>query len=234
MDFLFKHRAALGFACLALAVIVTFGICFFALSVTASSAQRITVVIDAGHGGVDGGVTGVNTGAKESDINLDISRLLQKRLEEAGLYVVQTRLTQSGLYGAAVSGYKMRDMKKRKEIIENASPALVVSVHQNFFPLSSRRGAQVFYRADSEQSYALACLIQNVFNAMPECARKCQPLAGDYYILNCSEYPSVIAECGFLSNAQDEALLVTAQYRARVAETLAEGILAYLSSAANG
>ncbi len=234
MNFFFRHRVALGLTCILLAVVVTFGICFFALSVTASSAQRITVVVDAGHGGIDGGVTGKITGVRESDVNLDISRLLQKKLEEAGLSVVLTRNSEAGLYGAAVSGYKMRDMKKRKEIIEGASPALVISVHQNFFPLSSRRGAQVFYRADSEESHSLACLIQNAFNEMPECARKSQPLAGDYYILNCSDYPSVIAECGFLSNAADEALLVTSEYRLRIAETITEGVLAYLSSSANG
>lgn len=216
-----------------LAVAVTFGVCFFALSRTAAEAQRLTVVIDAGHGGVDGGVVGLVTGTKESDVNLAVSRYLQEELEETGFRVVMTRQTEAGLYGAATSGYKKRDMKKRAEIIRASAPALVISVHQNFFSLRSRRGAQVFYKASSESSKTLACMIQSAFNEMPDCARRSDPLAGDYYVLNCSDYPSVIVECGFLSNAEDEALLVSADYQKKVAKTIAAGAVAYLASAAD-
>ena len=93
MNFFYKHRVALGFISILLAVTVTFGICFFALARTAAQAQRLTVVIDAGHGGVDGGVVGKTSGRKESDINLSISRYLQEEFEEAGFLVVQTRPT---------------------------------------------------------------------------------------------------------------------------------------------
>lgn len=233
MGFFYRHRVTLGFFCILLAVAVTFGICFFALSRTAAEAQRLTVVIDAGHGGVDGGVVGVVSGTKESDINLAVARLLQQEFEEKGFRVVMTRGTEAGLYGAATSGYKRRDMQKRAEIINASAPALVISVHQNFFSLSSRRGAQVFYKASSESSKTLACMIQSAFNGMPECARRSDPLAGDYYVLNCSDYPSVIVECGFLSNAEDEALLVTAEYQQKVAAAIAAGAVAFLSSAAD-
>ena len=91
MGFLYRHRVVFGFISLALAVAVTFGICFFALARTAAESLRLTVVIDAGHGGVDGGVVGTSTGTKESDINLAISRILAREFEDAGFFVVQPR-----------------------------------------------------------------------------------------------------------------------------------------------
>ncbi len=230
MNFFYKHRVALGFISILLAVTVTFGICFFALARTAAQAQRLTVVIDAGHGGVDGGVVGKTSGRKESDINLSISRYLQEEFEEAGFLVVQTRPTEAGLYGMATAGYKRRDMQKRAEIINSNSPALMISVHQNFFSLSSRRGAQVFFRENSENSRTLACSIQSALNNMPECAKKTDALKGDYYVLNCNDFPAVIVECGFLSNAEDEALLLSREYQKRLARVIKEGALSYLAA----
>ncbi len=230
MNFFYKHRVALGFISILLAVTVTFGICFFALARTAAQAQRLTVVIDAGHGGVDGGVVGKTSGRKESDINLSISRYLQEEFEEAGFLVVQTRPTEAGLYGMATAGYKRRDMQKRAEIINSNSPALMISVHQNFFSLSSRRGAQVFFRENSENSRTLACSIQSALNNMPECVKKTDALKGDYYVLNCNDFPAVIVECGFLSNAEDEALLLSREYQKRLARVIKEGALSYLAA----
>lgn len=232
MRFFYRHRVVFGFLCIVLALAVTFGICFVALGVTTANHLRLTVVIDAGHGGVDGGVVGIASGIKESDINLEISRMLQNKFEEAGFHVVQTRSTEAGLYGSATSGYKKRDMKKRAEIINASNPALVLSVHQNFFSLSSRRGAQVFFREDNERSFTLACMIQATLNAMPECVKQTSPLKGDYYILNCNEYPTVIVECGFLSNEEDEALLLSKEYREKLVTAITEGALAFLASGA--
>lgn len=217
--------------CVALAVVFTFGVCFFALSKTTAQAQSLVVVVDPGHGGIDGGVVGLETGTKESDINLAISRILQARLEESGFRVVLTRNSEAGLYGTTAPGYKKRDMKKRAEIIRESAPAIVVSVHQNFFSQRSRRGAQVFYRADNRSSFELACMLQSAFNRMPECVKQSNPLAGDYYMLNCSDYPSVIVECGFLSNAEDEALLVARSYQTRIADTIVSGIVTFLTTA---
>lgn len=232
MNFLYRHRVTLGLCAVLLAVVFTFGVCFFALARTASSAHKMTVVIDAGHGGVDGGVVGTESGAKESDINLALSRTLQEAFEEVGFTVVQTRPTEAGLYGTATAGYKKRDMRERARIIHETAPALVVSVHQNFFSLSSRRGAQVFFRETNELSLALARAIQQSLNEMPECVKQTQALKGDYYILNCSDYPSVIVECGFLSNAEDEALLLTEEYRKKVAAAIVTGALAFLDTGA--
>ncbi len=232
MNFLYRHRVVLGLVCLVLVVFVTFGFCFFALS-RAAATIRLTIVIDAGHGGVDGGVVGISTGTKESDINLSLSRLLQGEFEDAGFLVVQTRPTEAGLYGAATAGYKKRDMQRRAEIIRSSNPVAVVSVHQNFFSQTSRRGAQVFFCESSEHSKTLAALVQTSLNSMPECVKKTAALAGDYYILNTSEAPAIIVECGFLSNPDDEALLLSASYQKKISRAIAEGVLSFLSSGAN-
>ncbi len=233
MSFFYRHRVALGFVCLALAVVVCFGVCFFALSRTASERLRLTVVLDAGHGGIDGGVTGTRTGTKESDINLAISRILQEEFEELGFCVIQTRPTEAGLYGAATPGFKRRDMERRAEVIRSSAPAAMISIHQNFFSQASRRGAQVFFREDVPESVTLAALIQTSLNGMPECVRKSQALAGDYFVLNCFAAPSVIVECGFLSNPEDEALLLDGNYRRKLAHAIAQGTLAFLSRTAS-
>ena len=234
MKFLYRHRVALGLLSLTLAVSFAFIVCFFALSRTTAQAQRLTVVLDAGHGGIDGGVVGVESGKKESDINLEITFMLQARFEEAGFNVVLTRKTEAGLYGLATDGFKKRDMRRRAEIIQSSNPALVLSVHQNFYSLRSRRGAQVFFRESNEASVNLACQIQSSLNAMPECVRQVSPLKGDYYILNCNDFPSVIVECGFLSNAEDEKLLLSDEYRVKLVEAIVTGALTFLSSSANG
>ncbi len=232
MKFFSSHKVLFGTLSLVLAVVFTTILCFFALSKTAASARRLTIVLDAGHGGVDGGVVGVTSKKKESEINLEIVFLLQKEFEEAGFNVVLTRKTEAGLYGAATTGYKKRDMNKRAEIINANFPALVISVHQNFFSMPSRRGAQVFFRIGSAQSIALANKIQASLNDMPECVKQSQALAGDYFILNCNSYPAVIVECGFLSNADDERLLLTQDYRKKLSNAILKGALSYLSSPA--
>lgn len=215
-----------------LLTIITFFICFGALnsiSYGEASATGVKIVLDAGHGGIDGGVVGSTTGVRESEINLKIVKKLEKYLVDAGMSVVLTRSSDAGLYGVASSSLKKRDMKKRKEIINSASPDLVVSVHQNKYSLSSRRGALVFFKEDDQNSQILANSIQKTFNEMDEAVRRCDALMGDYYILNCSKYPSVICECGFMSNKDDEALLVTDEYQDKIAYAIFKGIVVYFS-----
>ncbi len=212
---------------------ITFAICIGALKGGSAGAEasRMTVVLDAGHGGVDGGVTGVNTGVKESELNLMLVKDLQKYLEDAGLKVVLTRSSDAGLYGIATNNLKRKDMEKRKEIIEKAQPVLVVSVHLNQYSVSTRCGAQVFYKAGDENGKLLADSIQSEFNAMEEATRSLSALSGDYYILNCTQYPSVIAECGFLSNPREEELLLKEEYRDSLAYSMFKGIVSYIAQA---
>lgn len=210
-----------------IAVGAALGLCTGIAAANSSHDGVKTIVIDAGHGGVDAGVLGINTSTKESDINLAVSKYLRGYFVDAGFTVVMTRKTQGGLYGTSTKGFKMRDMKKRREIIQNCNADMVISVHQNFCPIPSRRGGTVFYDASSEGGKALAESIQNSLNRMEECAKQGTALTGDYYMLQCTDSPSVIVECGFLSNAQDEALLIDADYQKSIAFAIFKGAIAY-------
>lgn len=226
-----KRRSILIVTVLAITAL-TMVFCLSALSKTAAGsldASKVKIILDAGHGGIDGGVSGVNTGVKESDLNLAVVKKLEKYLTDAGMTVVLTRNSAAGLYGAATGNLKKRDMKKRKEIIEKENPAIVVSVHMNNYAQQSRRGAQVFYKDGDENGKSLADSIQRSFNAMDSCVREYSALTGDYFMLNCSDFPSVIAECGFLSNPQDEALLITEEYQSEISYAIFKGIVGYLT-----
>jgi N-acetylmuramoyl-L-alanine amidase len=120
-------------------------------------------------------------------------------------------------------------MQKRKEIICEAKPTLVISVHMNKYAESTRRGAQVFFKDGDQLGKSLALNIQKSLNDMEQAVRTCDALKGDYYILNCTNYPSVIAECGFLSNPEDEALLVTDEYQDDLAYAIFKGAVGYLA-----
>jgi len=229
--FVLKKRNLIIISVLILTAL-TFILCFGALGIKTiddTDSKKIKVVLDAGHGGVDGGVLGVNTGVKESELNLIIAKKVENYLVSAGIQVVLTRNSDAGLYGTAIGNLKRKDMKRRKEIIEKAKPDLVVSIHMNKFSTSTRRGAQVFYKEGDELGETLAKSIQNEFNQMEQASRSCSALTGDYYILNCTNYPSVIAECGFLSNPEDEALLITEEYQDALSYTIYCGIVGYLS-----
>lgn len=215
-------------------VAITFGFCFSSLGAKGSTAldnDKITIVLDAGHGGVDGGVTGVTTGVKESDLNLSVVKKIEKYLISAGMKAVLTRSTDAGLYGVATKNRKKKDMQKRREIILDANPTLVLSIHMNKYTLQSRRGAQVFFKDGDDNGKVLAQKIQSELNGMSTSTRNCQVLCGDYYILNCSEYPSALIECGFLSNPDDEALLMDEEYQEELAYIVFKGIVEYLSFA---
>ena len=193
----------------------------------ASPSDRFTVVIDAGHGGIDGGVSGITTGVKESELNLDIARKLKTKFDKSGAKTVMTRKTEAGLYGIYSKGFKRRDMQKRKQITLNAKADVFVSIHLNYYSSPLRRGAQVFYKIDDEKSKSLADIVQAELNGGKEYERDYTALAGDYYVLNEADCAAILCECGFLSNAEDEKLLLTDEYRAEIAEKIFNGIEKY-------
>lgn len=211
-----------------------FALCVKALfspQAVAAVESAICIVVDAGHGGIDGGVSGRLTGVKESDINLAIAQYLCEELQEFGFDVVMTRKTAAGLYDVATKGFKKRDMQRRKEIIESANPDLVLSIHQNFYPTKSTRGGQVFYRKENEQSQRLAEGVQGKLNDLYEGVgvKKRKSMPAEYFILQCAPCPSVIVECGFLSNAEDEKLLCDSIWQRKLAQRIAAGALAYFA-----
>ena len=186
------------------------------------------VVVDAGHGGKDPGKVGVS-GTLEKDVNLQIALLLKDALEEEGITVVLTRSDDSGLYDVNSSNKKMQDMKARLSIIEESKADLVVSIHQNSFGDASVCGPQVFYYETSENGADAAELVQNALNEDLEIARPRMQKGNDnYYLLTKCTNVMVIAECGFLSNSEEEALLNDKEYQQRIAEALKRGICKYL------
>ncbi len=184
-----------------------------------NTSPHSVVVIDAGHGGFDGGVVGAS-GIKESELTLLIAKELAAKLEQQGVRVVMTRNTEN-----AVGKTKKLDMQNRKKIIKKAGASLVVSIHINKFSLQSRRGVQVFYD-DTKVGESFASIMQTTLNERINqkysSRHDYQPIAGDLFITKCDIVPSIIVECGFLSNPQDEKLLLTAQYREELAQTMCD------------
>lgn len=212
------------------AVLLTVGICLAVTQVAAGaySVPKVgkTVVIDAGHGGADGGVVGVSTKAKESDINLSIARSLKHFLKSHGYTVVMTRSTTDGLYGMTTKNKKLKDMQERKKIIEEANADLVVSVHCNSYPRADATGAQVFYAPGSEDGKQKADLMQSVLRDSLNTSRVAA--SGDYFILQCSATPSLLVECGFLTTPSEEKMLVSSSYQEKVAYAIFTGVHAIL------
>ncbi len=197
---------------------------------TSSSSRKFTVVIDAGHGGIDGGALGVTTKVRESDLNLLIAKNLKRLFLDSGFIVVMTRENGDGLYGTTDPGFKKRDLKKREEIINGSLADLCISIHLNVYTSPSRRGAQTFFTKGYKESENLAKIIQSRINGMSMSPRLYNALWGDYYLLNASKIPTVIVECGFLSNPDDERLLISEEYRLQISDAIFKGAVDYLSA----
>lgn len=217
---------------LMLVLLIESGVACFLLAensdVLPATQQLYTVVVDAGHGGIDGGVVAAD-GTKESELNLQYALTLGEMLTNCGFNVVYTRKTNAGLYGAPTNGFKSRDMLARKKIISKCNPTLVVSVHMNKFVGSkSRRGPQVFYQTGYEQGKQFAECMQRVLNDFT--GNSHAALGGDFYICREMSCPSIICECGFLSNAEETNLLKTDEYRTNLCKELLRGVLYYLSA----
>ena len=138
-----------------------------------SAGKEKVIVIDAGHGGADPGMVGID-GLEEKGINLAVSMKLKESLENQGFTVVMTRTEDQGLYQEETRNKKVQDMQKRIEIMEKAKPLLAVSIHQNSYTEESVKGPQVFYYESSAEGQKLAVSIQNALNTelSPERARK--------------------------------------------------------------
>ncbi len=220
-----------------IALTVAFGALFIGNASEKQDASGVfgyKVVIDVGHGGIDSGVIGSKTGVKESELNLAVAKKLASVLREAGINAVLTRETSAGLYGSATGNLKKKEMQKRKEIILKEKPNLVVSIHMNKFSLSTRRGAQVFYKGGDETSERLARSIQKSMNGLYDGVKDYSALTGDFFVLNCSDYPSALVECGFLSSPEDEALLITDEFQNDVAFSIFCGIIDFVTDSGGG
>lgn len=198
------------------------------ISVQASKLNGITIIVDAGHGGRDGGSIGKN-GTIEKEINLDYAFALRDKLVSSGYRVVLTRNNDDGLYSELAKNKKVSDMNARMQIIKKANPSLVISIHMNSFSDASVRGANSYYKVDDEASKRCADLIQASLNKYCNARNKLSK-EGDYFMLNCSYYTSVLIECGFLSNIEEETLLNTNEYKDKLTNAIYSGILLYFGN----
>ena len=193
-----------------------------------------TIIVDAGHGGEDGGAVALD-GTCEKDINLDIALSLDKILRFYGYNVIMTRTIDTM---TCDNGFKTQrekkisDIRNRFKIIDENPDAIFVSVHQNKFSDYTQSGAQVFYSANNLKSKNLADAIQNSFkaNLQNNNKRLTKKSGTDIYLLYHSKIPSVLVECGFLSNSNDLNLLKSEKYRQMTAFIIADGILKYSSN----
>ena len=196
-----------------------------------AEGKKGVIVVDAGHGGMDPGVVGIKK-LEEKEINLKISKKLQKLLEKEGYQVIMTRSEDGGLYDADSRNKKVQDMQKRCELIREKKPLLTVSIHQNSYPDEAVCGPQVFYFTHSAEGGKLAKCIQDAMNSQLDVSRpRVEKANSTYYLLKRSEGILNIVDCGFLSNTKEAGLLETDEYQDKVAEAVRDGILTYLGDA---
>ena len=185
-------------------------------------SNEMQVILDAGHGGIDVGKTGVN-GEKEKDINLEISKKIKRFLSDSNVSVKMTREGDERLADS-----QREDLKARTDIM-NGGALLAVSIHQNSYRDPAVSGAQVFYYTGSEEGRTAAGMIQAELNALAPDNEKEIRANDSYYILKNTRIPTVIVECGFLSSYTEAEKLVDDEYQNRIAEAVSEGILQYIT-----
>lgn len=220
-----KKKAIFAFL-LCILALGTFCATYFSIKASTSPKPLHTIVIDAGHGGKDGGAVGKTTGVTESFLNLEYANTLQRLCKEYGFKVVMTRSDMNGLYSEGAKNKKKSEMAKREKIIKKSKADLLVSIHMNSFPNASARGGQVFYGAGNEGGACLAESVSFALNKNIQYAKKTAKV-GDYYVLNCTEKPAILVECGFLSNAEEEVLLQDKDYERAFCYQILCGILQF-------
>lgn len=198
----------------------------------ASQTSTPTLILDAGHGGMDGGAVGVN-GTVEQYVNLEIVQRAQVLAVFFGVPTVLTRTDDNALVddpNQSIRTNKVADIQARQQLAESTPNGVFVSIHLNTYAQAEYYGAQVFYSSNSPQSQVLAqnlqtALVQGIANGNN---RTEKPADSSIYLMAQLQCPAVVVECGFLSNAAEEALLATADYQKQLAVCLVAG---YLQSA---
>lgn len=194
------------------------------------------ILIDPGHGGIDGGAQS-KTGTIEKDINLQIALKLRDNLEEKGYKVYMTRDEDEGLYqkGNTIKEKKREDLNRRVEMKKETDCDIFVSIHQNMFPQSKCYGAQVWY-ASNDNSYNLAIVVQDsIKESVNDNNKRVAKAAAEAYLILRDKYEcaSILVECGFLSNPDEEARLKSDEHQNLVVEGISNGIDKYFDGDIN-
>ena len=208
---------------LAAALLITlFAALFSAETEPVSAEGKLTIVVDPGHGGADGGAVSAD-GIQEAGLNLAVAKMLKAELEELGMEVIMTREDQN-----ALAATKKADMAARRSIMNQAGVDCVVSVHMNKFTDCSVHGPMAFYMEGSAEGEKLAkAVIDSITGAIGAPTRLANP--GDYYVIRESEPVAVLVECGFLSNSNDVKLLTDTIHQTTLAKAIAAGVHSYFS-----
>ena len=197
-------------------------------------SENNIILLDAGHGGEDGGAIGFG-GIIEKDLNLSITLKTAKFLEFLGYVVEFTRETDRMTCDENLENQRERkvsDIKNRLEQMEKSPCLCVISIHQNFFG-GDAKGAQIFYSGNNPESKALAKSLQSGITSMlqPENNRVIKQSTKDIYILYHTNKPAVLVECGFISNAKEEAQLRSPEYQKKLCAVIAASVSSYLYGA---
>lgn len=192
-----------------------------------------TIIIDAGHGGEDGG-TSSSTGVPEKDINLSISKKLESLFTVCGFKVIMTRNDDSLIYDSGLTKMrqkKVSDIHNRMKVIEENPNNIFLSIHQNHFEQSKYNGAQVFYSKNCEQSSVIAQCIQDEIKSQlqHDNERKIKPSGSEIYLLHHAQTPAVMVECGFMSNPGEAQLLNDDHYQTKMAFAIYNAIISYIN-----
>jgi len=199
----------------------------------AAEMNKLTVIIDAGHGEPDGGAV-ASDGTQEAMLNLAVAKKLEEILQNAGCKVVMTRADNMGIHNesekTSISQKKNEDMRKRRSIQANSGGDIFISIHMNKFEQTDCYGAQVVFQANDEPSKRLATCIQNALKTGIDNHNKREIMENKsgIYLLKNVPIPSVIVECGFLSNRDELELLKTEEYQSKIAWAIYMGIVEYI------
>lgn len=191
--------------------------------------RKNLVIVDCGHGGDDPGKVGVND-VLEKDLNLEIGKRVEKKLKKKGYEVIMTREKDEDLAEEGSHNKKVQDMKARVALVNESAPGIAISIHQNSYSDASVHGSQVFYYEHSSEGKEAAAIMQEALLAVdPDNTR--QSKSNDtYYFLKRTEVPTIIVECGFLSNPEEAAMLSDEEYQEKLAEAIVSGTEKYLES----
>ena len=193
-----------------------------------------TIIVDAGHGGIDPGAMTDDQSVKEKDVNMKIAKKVKELIEASGAVVILTRNDDTSLYteeaGKTIRQKYNENLKNRKKIIEQSSADMFVSIHLNKFQQSKYYGAQTFYPYGQEDDKKLATYIQNELKRVVDTTnnRQIKP-RDDIYLIKDNKIPSTLIECGFLSNDKEAKLLNDEEYQDQIAWAIYVGIQKYFS-----
>lgn len=216
------------YSCFLLFLIAVFPFCHkLSKQVVALHRNKTTIVIDVGHGGSDPGKVGIQ-GIKEKDVNLAIARYLKDYLIAEDYTVYMTRETDQGLYDESVSNKKKSDLSNRIQFVQEKNASCMISIHQNSYPDTIQHGAQTFYYEGREKDKNFAQYVQDSLLTFDPSNTRQIKSSTSYYILKNAQVPSILIECGFLSNPEETANLTDPNYQKQIAYAIAIGTCRYL------